>query len=1451
LFLVGSLLVAIQIDAVQTFVSKRLAAYLSGQLHTRVAIEGVSIRFVKSIVLRGFYVEDLHGDTLIYTGELTASIDNISTAFRELEVSRIVLKKGQFNLVHYRGEEHDNLHFITEYFSSADTTPAGPAWKVKVNDLSLRDFHFRHDVQDDTASTEGVDFSHLNVSGINGDFRNLSTLNDSLFSDIYGLSFREKSGFRVDEFSGQTMLSARGIRVNKLVIRTPHTDIHTDLEFSFDSFPDFDEFTSRIHWQSEFSNSTVSFTDIAYFAPELYGIDRALVMEGNFRGTVNNFKGKNVLLKWGKKSLFKGSVSMRGLPNIDETFMDVNADEIRTDRADIQWLPGIPFREKKNLYVPENLSALGTVSFKGKFTGFFSDFVAFGNVQTAIGSLSSDLNLKYNRSAATSEYSGHLTASDFDIGKIILNDDFGRVTFNVNLKGAGLRLDNISANLAGTIEQFEFRKYNYRNILVDGDIAKKLFNGSLAIKEQNVDLKFLGSIDYRGKLPDFNFTANIYDAKLDVLNLFDTKENTSLQTTLRSHFSGNSPDNFVGGVEVENTNLVRGKRLYHINAINIVATKDDRIRTFDIRSDNVDALFRGEFELAKLGDAVKEILPRYLPSVILPQKSFYSTQNFTFDIRVKNLSVFTETLFPSWDFAPNTILKGHFNTTANDLSLNIRSEWIRFNNFTFEDFRVKAAGINSEFNLDLNSGRISHNERTFIHLPALSAKAVNNKIDFVLHLADDDTSSSRAHVKGNLDFNSAADFTLHVDSAFLLAENKVWTLDPNNQVHYDSSRVNIRALTFSKGSESISVAGSIGKDSTDRLELQLHSFALDHLNAFLKSQKTVFGGITNGDVYLTGVYGRLQLETDLVISNLSINDDTLGNASLVTRYNNEQKIIASDIRVTKGTARIIDIRGNYYVNQPESNLDFTVKLSNLYLHPVERYIDDIMTELYGKVSADLKLTGTIDKPVFNGTVDLNKTSLIVNYLKTRYSFNTTVKVRENVFILDELTIYDANNNSATAKGKIIHDYFGNFRFDVELQAQKFQVLNTSLNDNSLYYGKANASGYARFFGPIDNMKMDISLSPDRGTVINIPLNTTEDLSSSNFISFIDRSRHGNDELLKTQVDLSGIRLNMNLDLNQEALINIIFDEKIGDVISGRGTGSLRLDINTAGNFNMYGTYTIEQGDYLFTLQNLINKKFNIDAGGRITWAGDPYEATVDLSAVYVVYTSTLYNLLQDSTYKRRLPVDCRLFLTNKLMNPIINYEINVRGLSPTEEGVVKTQINSEEQINKQMFGLLLFNQFLPASGTGQSIARVDAGAGAGASASELLSNQVSNWLGQISKDVNIGFNYRAKDTYTSEEVKLIFSKSLFNERLVIEGNVGYLSDQTYVNSNVVGDFYAEYKVSPDGRFRLKGFNRSNADNIINYSQAPYTQGFGIFYRQEFDTFNDLMVRWRLAHREEK
>lgn len=1419
-------------------------------MNTRITIDRVSVQFIQSVNLEGVFIADQHNDTLIYAKRIGVSLKDLSTEKKILAVDKLTLDNTYFRLVHYKGEPHDNLYFLLDYFSSGapsvSDTSAAP-WKLSVSNLVLKDVRFTNVDQNDTLSPVGVEFSNLALTQINGQLNKISIVNDSIFANINKLRFKDHSGFEVSEFSGNAKVSSDQIRVEDLVIQSPHTNIQGQVTFDYDSFPCFNEFTSQIHWKSNFVNSKVSFSDIAYFAHDLWGMDDSLTIDGNFKGTVNRFKGKNVILSWGNSSHFKGNISMSGLPYIEDTYMDIQAEDIRTNQQDIASIPLPPFNESHHVEVPENLASLGEVVFQGKFTGFFSDFVAYGNINTALGYINSDINLKYDPKSKVSVYSGHLAAHEFDVGTIALIKDMGRITFNADIKGKGLRLKDVDATMAGTVESIEYRNYNYHNIKVDGEIAKKLFNGSVKVNDPNVDLSFTGAIDFRGALPLFNFNADIQRAELDTLHLVDIPGNNVLQTNISSHFKGNKLDNLEGLLEIKNTLLQVDRKMYRVGNVYLNAEKlqngDKRI---DLKSDFLDAQVSGKYQLATLGDAFKQILPRYLPSVILPLKKGPDNQDFNFSLNLKNTSIITENFLPSWTIDPLTKLNGSLNTMNGTFNLKFSSPEIRYGTFHFLENTLTLNADAQTLLLDVNAQKLNLKDSSTIQGLNLTSVTKNNHIGYTLRLADSDTLPTRGRFRGSFDFFSASRFNMHFDSSLIVIQNAPWNLDAQNKISFDSSTITVHQLNFSKGEEAIKIEGVIGDSSTHNLAVEFSQFHLDNFNFFLQQNVVSLGGIIDGNANLSNIKRNAQMETDLHITNLSVNHDTLGLASIISRYNSEQKIVVANIGVTRGSAKVIDIRGNYYAARDENNLDFTVKLNSFYLHTIERYLTGVMSELTGKVSTDLSLTGTLSKPVFDGTVDFSRASCVVDYLNTRYSFTSQVKVNKNVFILDGLKIVDSYNNEAEASGKITHDYFSRFLFDVVVRPRKLQMLNTNAAQNSLYYGTAFVSGYAHFFGGIENMNMDINLSPEKGTVLNIPLNSTSDVSQSDFITFIDKSKKSDDENPEVHrlVNLSGVKLNMNLDMNPSAVINIIFDEKIGDVISGSGSGSIRMDINTAGDFNMYGTYSIEKGEYLFTLQNLINKKFIVDPGSRITWAGNPYDATVDLSAIYVVYTSSLYKIIPDSTYKRRIPVDTRLLLTNKLMNPTINYEINVRGVDATEQTYIRSILNSEQEISKQMFGLLVFNQFIPTSGTGGGAA-FDAGSGAGASASELLSNQVSNWLSQVSKDVNIGFNYRAKDTYSKEEIQLMFSKSLFNDRLTVEGNIGYTNTApTQNNSNVVGDFYAEYKVNEDGRFRLKGFNRSNNDNLINYT-SPYTQGFGVFYRQEFNSLKDLLIRLHL------
>ncbi|MFQ5335513.1 MAG: translocation/assembly module TamB domain-containing protein, partial [Flavobacteriales bacterium] len=294
-----------------------------------------------------------------------------------------------------------------------------------------------------------------------------------------------------------------------------------------------------------------------------------------------------------------------------------------------------------------------------------------------------------------------------------------------------------------------------------------------------------------------------------------------------------------------------------------------------------------------------------------------------------------------------------------------------------------------------------------------------------------------------------------------------------------------------------------------------------------------------------------------------------------------------------------------------------------------------------------------------------------------------------------------------------------------------------------------------------------------------------------------------------------------------------------DILKARGRGNIEMKITTLGDFNILGQYEIEDGDYLFTLQNIINKKFLLEKGGSITWNGDPYNATLDITALYKL-KAPLYDILQDSSYKKRVPVDCRLKMTGKLASPSIAFDIDLPKSDEKIQSDVASAIGTQEEMNKQVFTLLMLNRFKSPGGATSSANRVGIGS---STTSELLSNQLTNWLSQISNDFDIGVDYRPGDEISSQELDVALSTQLFNDRMILEGNIG-MSDNNNTgvsgNNSVAGDFSLEYKITDDGKLRAKVYNESNDQNIMNTNTAKYTQGAGISYREEFDTFGEFL-----------
>jgi hypothetical protein len=517
---------------------------------------------------------------------------------------------------------------------------------------------------------------------------------------------------------------------------------------------------------------------------------------------------------------------------------------------------------------------------------------------------------------------------------------------------------------------------------------------------------------------------------------------------------------------------------------------------------------------------------------------------------------------------------------------------------------------------------------------------------------------------------------------------------------------------------------------------------------------------------------------------------------------------------------------------------------------------------HGDASGKVHIHGSPAHIQHDGSLYASNAGLMLSELMVNYNFSDSIKFRGDVMIFPDIKIQDDSGNNGVFSGTIKHQSFSNMIYDLTIRSNRIMAINTTQANNGQFYGKTFGSGLVRITGKGASVQINGAARTEKGTDMNISLEYEEDAPEYDFLSFISHSYQPKLKMVSEPVSESILNMKFDIDVTPEAKVQLIYNSKIGDVIRSQGAGKLQMEIDNDYNVSLFGEYTVSQGDYLFTLQNVINKKFEIERGGTIEWNGDPYDATLNLNALYRLKASLkkLFGESYTSTndkndFSQRVPVLCHINLTNSLNNPDINFDIELPTTEDRIRDLVKQYINSEEDRNKQILSLLVLGEFFTPEhlrGTGTYTSTNNSIVGSTATtASELFSNQFSNWLSQISNDFDIGFNYRPGNEITNNEIEFALSTQLFNDRVSINGNIGNNSAQrTSANSsNLVGDADIKVKLTNNGKLQLKAYNRAN--NNLAYETSPYTQGVGLSYREDFNNFKELWKKMNQLFKPQK
>jgi len=1414
---------------VQTYVAKKAAAYLSKELKSTVTIGGLYVKPFKSVVLEDLVVIDLQKDTLANFPKFLVDLNRLSLKERILDVNTVQVNNGSFFLKENK-DGSSNLDFIIDYFDSpVPKTPKKRKFQFLFDRIILNNVHFKYkNLKVDTV-LKGVNFEDIDVTNLNGIFEKLNTNGHILQANIKNLTLKEKSGFYLKNLSAFTTIDTNAIELQKLMLVTNKSRLTDYFQMKFGKFKDFNDYVNKVRMKANFKNSHISSSDIAFFTPALKNMKLDLDIDGQITGLVNNLKAKKLSLKAGKATYIKGDFSMKGLPKWEETFMDMKIEMAGTNKRDLdEILTDITGKKVKS--IPDIVNKFGNVNFNGSFTGFQSDFIAYGEFKTKLGRIKSDVNMKIDKKGIPS-YTGNVKTYDFNIGDLLNEKTLGKVTSELYVKGRGTELKDLTEQLNGDINYIDFNGYRYRNVKINGTFEKKYFDGDLKINDKNIQLDFDGGVNLNPKLPVFNFKATIKNARLKTLKL--VKDSLMVDAVFSTNFSGNNLDNIQGDLSIQKIVLNNVKGTYNIDSVQLSASGIGIDRSLTVKSDILDASIKGQYDLNSIVSYYKAIAKTYVPSLDT-EIIKYKTQIFDFRLRIKRFEPIAELIAPGLTIDDQALLVGNFDSRNNTATLNGAIKKLTYKGITANNIIIDENTTSTQLQAIITSDRVDLNDSLYIKNVNILSVLRRDSLALNVKLSNADD-ANQLDLNGLVEFAGDTTAKISILPSNLKINSEDWTIQEKVRINFNKGKTEITNFDLSNGKQLLTIDGILSDDPKDLLLVGFKDFNLKTLNPFVKTLGIKLAGNVNGKTRLYDVMKSPRINDSLAIDSLSFNDTYIGKLTDTSSYDKVNNLANIYTQILTDDKETFKVTGN--LNLDEKQIDLNIKLDDSKLTVLEPFVKKLVSNLKGNISADLTVKGPFEKPQINGDLSFDKGQLTVNYLKTAYTLNDGVEVDNSVIKINDLVLQDADGNEATANGTVDLNNIDNPNIQVELVSTNFMALNTTAKDNSVYYGRAYATGTFSFKGPTNKMRIDIDAKTEKGTVFNLPLNSSETISDKDFITFVSKDTT---QIVKKQTSFDGLTMNFKLRVDPNSTANIY---TVLGKLSGKGNAELELKITSVGDFEMKGDYIIESGIFDFTAQEVINKRFDIRQGGTIRWTGNPTAAQINLKAIYALRASTrdLYraaNQDQTSNVNEIVQTEVEMGLTGLLLQPDIKLDIFFPA-NPAIKEKLLSYFNDGNNLNTQALSLIIQRRFAPGSGQeniGQQLGSIGT-----STATELLFNQFNNLLSALNLNF-VDINVRSFNE-ASASFKLFDGRVILNAGIM---NTQNANDLRFSKDNVGREVEILALIKKDGTLIGKLANKPPTQQSIfanpGIDQNTNVNSFGLIYSQQFDSFSEFIQK---------
>ena len=1448
-------------SAVQNRIAREAAKQLAVKLNTKVSIGNVNYEFFNTFSFENLYVEDQQQDTLLFVEKAYADFNFWQFFNGKFLFDKVQLDRFKANLV-IDTTGRSNLDFVIKAFQRPKKQTSSNVEfnfkEIKIADSRFSFTNLMHSARNDTTLFDGnrMRFYHINAHiGID------HLYGDSLAARIESLSLFEKSGLHLKNINTSVFGWKTGFRMPKVNIELPRSALVMDsVKMSYDSISYLKDIANKVRWQANIHPSSIYLPDLAPLFPNFKNVTNSVRLQSKIRGAISGFSLKGLEVRYGNSLELRTDLDLNGIPNIEETFIvaDIKSFQVNKNEAQdlIAKIMGHPF------VLPKELGRLGNVKYRGNISGFFSNLVAYGNINTDVGSLETDILLQFENNLRDLKYNGSITTQDFNISKLLASNALGKASFQINTKGSKLFNKPFQGTVKGDIGQFFLNKYNYQNIMLDGSYDGGGFDGELNINDPNLQANFNGVVDLSKKLPVFNFELNVSQADVNALHLTDKYKNSILSFYGNTNMVGNSLDNVNGYLALNNIIFINGDKSLEFNEIRFDSEIGEGKSKFIITSDLGGGTVEGDFKYSTLPQTLRALVENYIPALSgkgSPNKNVKGGNNFlNINLTLSDTKHLSEALELPFIIEGKTTIRGTIDDINQRVELNAQTPFVSFGKNKIQNIDISLNNKDRKLSLEGSAGFYFKKDLVNVDL---AATAANDSLYTQVAWQNSDSINYAGELQAVTKFQKIEDLTsaqVNILPTQLVISDSIWDLKASTiDINPDTTFL-VHNFKIQNRNQYLILNGLVSKQHTDTLQADMNDLQVGYLLDLLNFDAISIQGKSTGNVNLYSVLHQPIFEANLNVKEVNLNHTYVGDAVLHSRWNRENEAIeAGGTFLDKSGKPLILADGMYSLAQDSLDFRFTTDKVNLaFLKP---YLSSIASNVQGIATGQVRMYGHTHNLGFEGSALARDAQVTIDYLKTTYSFSDTIYLTRKSISFKDITIYDEDKNTAKVDGSVTHNgSFKNMKFDVKVRTDNLLALNTKAQDNDFFYGKAYAAGNIHIYGDDSNIYFNINASSRPNTKFYLTIGGAETAKTNDFVTFINKNEQKEEkQKLKTDTDngSSHIFLNMELDITPDAEIQLIIDPKSGDRITGHGSGNLRLSFDHNNDLRLYGGYTIERGDYVFTLQNLLRKEFKIEQGSSLTWSGDPRHAKLDIRAIHSV-TASLRDLMDEnltaSLSRTSVPVNVILHITDDLMQPVIKFDIDLPSSDETLKIQLKNTMNTEDMMNRQAAYLLLFGKFYtPEYAKTANLAGNNTMSLFSSAALGTVLGQFNSILSRSLNNFSVGFNVRGSGFYGNEfssqeyEVPVYFQP---NNRLIINGNFGYRNDNLLKNNKFIGDVDIEYLLTDNGKLRLKAFNHT----VDRYTlrSAQFIQGVGIRYKETFNSWDELWnYYWKKYNRQ--